>query len=365
MRGVWFLGLPVDCCYFRKVRLSGVLTLFLTLFLLSRAWASPRYVDKALQVYLVDVEGGQATLFVTRGGQSLLIDTGWPGNHGRDADRIAAAAKEAGVRKIDFVLVTHFHKDHAGGITQLAARIPVGTVIDHGENREHSDAETEQVWRDYQSFLAKGNVKRVTARAGDTLPLKEIAVKIVSSDGALISEPLGGGGGANRYCEASDERPTDTTENARSLGMVITFGKLRILDLGDLTWDKEMELMCPVNRLGKMDIYIVSHHGWRQSGSPALLNGIAPRVALMDNGADKGGSPSSWDIIEKSPRLEDLWQLHYSKEGGAAHNVAERFIANLPGPDTGNFLKLIAWKDGSFEVFNSRSQKAKRYAAPH
>ena len=361
MSGAWFLGLPVDCCCFRKARLLGVLTLFL----LSRAWASSRHVDKALQVYLVDVEGGQATLFVTRAGQSLLIDTGWPGNHGRDADRIAAAAEEAGVSKIDFVLVTHFHKDHAGGITQLAARIPVGTVIDHGENREHSDAETEQVWRDYQSFLAKGNVKRVTARAGATLRLKEIAVKIVSSDGALISEPLGGAGGANRYCKASDERPADTTENARSLGMVITFGKLRILDLGDLTWDKEMELMCPVNRLGKMDIYIVSHHGWRQSGSPALLNGIAPRVALMDNGADKGGSPSSWDIIEKSPRLEDLWQLHYSNEGDAAHNVAELFIANLPGPDTGNFLKLIAWKDGSFEVFNSRTQKAKHYAAAH
>jgi len=279
------LGLAVDCCCFRKTRLLGLRTLFL----LSLAWASPPPVDKALQVYLVDVEGGQATLFVTRGGQSLLIDSGWPGNQGRDADRIAAAAKEAGVSKIDFVLVTHFHKDHAGGITQLAARLPVGTVIDHGENREHSDAETEQVWRDYQSFLAKGNVKRVTVRAGDTLPLKEIAVKVVSSDGGLISEPLGGGGGANRYCKASDERPADTTENARSLGMVITFGKLRILDLGDLTWDKEMELMCPVNRLGRMDIYIVSHHGWRQSGSPALLNGIAPRVALMDNGADKGG----------------------------------------------------------------------------
>ena len=146
---------------------------------------------------------------------------------------------------------------------------------------------------------------------------------------------------------------------------MLTFGKLRILDLGDLTWDKEMELMCPVNRLGKMDIYIVSHHGWSQSGSPALLNGIAPRVALMDNGANKGGSPSSWDIIKKSPRLEDLWQLHYSNEGGDAHNVAEPFLANVQGPDTGNYLKLTAWRNGSFEVFNSRTQKTKHYdAAP-
>lgn len=361
MSSASYFGWTADRRCFRKVAVVAVLTLFL----LPQVSASPRHVGKALQVYLVDVEGGQATLFVTPGGQSLLIDTGWPGNEGRDADRIAAAAKDAEITKIDFVLVTHFHKDHAGGITQLAARIPVDAVIDHGENREHSDAETEQVWRDYQSFLAKGNVKRVSAKAGDTLPLKEIGVKIVSSDGSLISKPLRGAGGSNPNCRASDERPADTTENARSLGVVIRFGKLRILDLGDLTWDKEMELMCPVNRLGRMDIYIVSHHGWRESGSPALLNGIAPRVALMDNGADKGGSPSAWDIIETSPRLQDLWQLHYSNEGGAAHNVAEAFIANVPGPDVGHFLKLTAWKNGSFEVFNSRTQKAKHYDAAH
>jgi beta-lactamase superfamily II metal-dependent hydrolase len=311
------------------------------------------------------VEGGQATLFVTPSGQSLLIDTGWPGNDGRDANRIVAAAKNAGVKKIDFVLITHYHKDHAGGITQLTARIPVGAVIDHGENREHADAPTEQVWRDYQSFLAKGNVKRIVAKPGEALPIKGIQTVVVSSDGALIDKPLPGAGGTNPDCKASDQRPADTTENLRSLGTVLTFGKLRILDLGDLTWDKEMELMCPVNRLGKMDIYIVSHHGWSQSGSPALLNGIAPRVALMDNGANKGGSPSSWDIIKKSPRLEDLWQLHYSNEGGPAHNVAEPFIANVQGPDTGNYLKLTAWRDGGFEVFNSRTQKIKHYdAAP-
>jgi beta-lactamase superfamily II metal-dependent hydrolase len=332
---------------------------------LSLAWASPRHDYKPLQVYLVDLEGGQATLFVTPSGQSLLIDTGWPGNDGRDADRVAAAAKDAGVKKIDFVLITHFHKDHAGGITQLAAKIPVGAVIDHGENREHSDPPTEQVWQDYQSFLAKGNVKRIIAKPGAALPIKGIQTTVVSSDGALIDKPLLGAGGTNPDCKAGDQRPADTTENLRSVGVVLTFGKLRTLDLGDLTWDKEMELMCPVNRLGKMDIYVVSHHGWSQSGSPALLNGIAPRVALMDNGANKGGSPSSWDIIKKSPRLEDLWQLHYSNEGGDAHNVAEPFLANVQGPDTGNYLKLTAWRDGSFEVFNSRTRKSKHYdAAP-
>ena len=145
------------------------------------------------------------------------------------------------------------------------------------------------------------------------------------------------------------------------MGTLITFGKLRILDLGDLTRDKELELMCPINKLGKIDIYIVSHHGWRESGSPPLVNGIDARVAIMDNGATKGGTPSVWDIIEKSPHLEDLWQLHFSDEGGSSHNVKPDFIANPKGPDAANYLQLNAFPDGSFEVFNSRTQKTKTY----
>lgn len=344
----------------RAFFLAGSLSVFL---LPATSHASTPQAGNALQIYFVDVEGGQATLFVTPAGQSLLIDTGWPG--GRDADRIMAAAGKAGISKIDFVLLTHFHQDHAGGITQLAAKIPVGTMIDHGENREHADAATEQVWQDYQRFLAKSNIKRIIAKPGDSLPVRGIRVKVVSSDGALIKKPLRGAGAINPACKSSDQYPADKTENLRSLGTMITFGKLRVLDLGDLTSDKEMELMCPANRLGHVDIYIVSHHGWIQSGSPALVHGIAPRVAIMDNGENKGGSPSSWDIIEKSPGLEDLWQLHFSKEGGAAHNVADTFIANLAGPDAGKYLKVTAWKDGSFEVFNSRTETSKHYAAAH
>lgn len=337
-----------------------------SLFLLPALWAAPAaQLKNNLQVYFVDVEGGQATLFVTPAGQSLLIDTGWSGHDGRDASRIVDAARLAGIKKIDFVLLTHFHVDHAGGLTQLAAKIPVGTVIDHGENREHSDAPTEQVWQDYRTFLEKEKPKRIVARPGDVLPVRGAHFDVVSSDGLLIEKPLPGAGAANPACKSSDQRPADQTENLRSLGTVISFGKLRILDLGDLTWDKEMELMCPVNRLGPIDIYIVSHHGWSQSGSPALLNGIAPRVAIMDNGATKGGSPPSWDIIRHSPRLEDLWQLHYSDEGAAAHNTGEPLIANPQGPDGGNYLKLTAWKDGTFEIFNARTRKAKRYAPPH
>ncbi len=166
-------------------------------------------------------------------------------------------------------------------------------------------------------------------------------------------------------CESTTAPPADHTENARSLGVLITLGKLRILDLGDLTMDKERELMCPVNKLGKIDIFIVSHHGWNQSDSPVFVDAIAPRVAIMDNGAKKGGSPSVWDTIEKAPGLEDLWQVHYSDEGGEAHNVAAFFIANVPGPDAGDYLKITASPDGSFEVYNARTKATKNYSVSH
>src|SRR5260221_4274141 len=147
---------------------------------LTTAWAASSNVKKALRIYFVDVEGGQATLFVTPAKQSLLIDTGWPGNDGRDADRIVAAAKLAGISKIDYVLITHFHMDHVGGAPQLAARIPIGTFIDHGENRESTDAPTVQVWQAYQKLLASGKYKRITAKPGDVLPLKGVHGTVVS-----------------------------------------------------------------------------------------------------------------------------------------------------------------------------------------
>jgi beta-lactamase superfamily II metal-dependent hydrolase len=337
-----------------------VATAFLTFLLcLPAAGAS----SKSLRIYFIDVDGGQSTLFVTPTGQSLLVDTGWPGFDGRDADRIVAAAKDAGLSKIDYVLITHFHMDHVGGVPQLAERIPIGTFIDHGENRETIDQPTMQVWQAYEKLLQSGKYKHIVAKPGDKLPITGMDAIVVSGDGNLMSKPLPGGGGENPACNGAEQSPADTTENLRSLGFLATFGKLRILDLGDLTKDKEWGLMCPVNKLGKVDIYIVSHHGWQQSGSGQLVDGIAPRVAIMDNGAKKGGSPGPWEVIEKSPRLENLWQLHYSEEGASTHNVAAEFIANPQGPDAGHYLLLTARPDGSFEVFNSRTKQVKKYSA--
>ena len=340
-----------------------MLLLLVLLLLTIGTAAETDSIKNALRIYFVDVEGGQATLFVTPENESLLIDTGWPGYEGRDAERIVAAAKDAGINKINYVLITHFHTDHVGGLPQLAAKIPIGAFIDHGDNREPTDAETVKGWNAYKKLLETNKYKRITLKPGDALPVRGLHGVVVSSDGALIDRSLPGAGAENPNCKDAQSYAADQTENSRSLGSVITFGKLRILDLGDLTSDKEMGLVCPQNKLGKIDIYIVSHHGWNQSGSPAMLNAIAPRVAIMDNGAKKGGTPSTWDIIEKSPNLESLWQLHYSEEGGSAHNVPAEFIANVQGPDAGNYLKLTAWPDGKFEVFNSRTQQTKQYPA--
>jgi competence protein ComEC len=327
------------------------------------AQADMESAAKKLRVYMIDVEGGQSTLFVTPAGESLLIDTGWPGHEYRDADRIAAAAKLAGVKKIDYVLITHFHMDHVGGVPQLVERIPVGTFIDHGVNRELDNADTARGYAAYEKILETGKYKHIVARPGDVLPIAGMQATAISADGKLIDKALPGAGETNPFCKGVEIRPADVTENGRSLGVLVSFGKLKLLDLGDLTWDKEMELMCPVNKLGRVDVYLVSHHGWDQSSSPALVDAIHARVALMNNGEKKGGSTPTLVTIAKAPGLETLWQLHYSAEGGDAHNTAAEFIANPQGTDAGYFLELIGDKDGSFDVLNSRTNSTKHYAA--
>jgi beta-lactamase superfamily II metal-dependent hydrolase len=333
--------------------------------------AAPASGKGELRVYFVDVEGGQSTLFVAPTGESLLVDTGSPDARNptapRDASRIAAVCKLAGVTRIDNLLVTHYHSDHVGGLPQLVALVPVGRFIDHGVNREDATVQggssTVAGYDAYQKVLAGTHADHLTVKPGDVLPIKAFHVEIVSGDGEVIAKPLAAGGQPNPACATSPKKDPEGDENERSLGMVITFGKTRILDLGDLTWAKEPGLVCPVNKLGKVDVYVASHHGLDRSGSPALVDAVAPRIAVIDNSGRKGAAASTIDTIRGSSRLEDLWQLHTAEGNDAAHNVAESHIANLPGADAGNYLELSVRPSGSISVTNPRTGATVEYPA--
>jgi competence protein ComEC len=314
---------------------------------------------KALQIYFIDVEGGQATLIVNPAGQSLLIDTGWPGNDGRDADRILAAAHQAGVSQIDYVLITHFHRDHVGGVPQLVDGIKVGTFIDHGPNMEDSDV-TRTDYAAYEKAIA-GHT-HVVVKTGWTVPLKGMEVRVLSAAGDHITRPLPGAGQANQYCAGEPAAAVDDTENARSIGVLITYGQFRFLDLGDLTKKKELEIACPNNLIGTVDLFLVTHHGTDLSNSKPLVWALHPRVAVFDNGPRKGASPAAWQIVHDAPGLEDLWQLHYAAESDKDHNIDAEHIANPKEACEGKYLKATAQLDGSFTILNSRTGVEKAYA---
>lgn len=330
------------------------LLLGLTLFAASLAAAS-----RDLNVWFIDVEGGQSTLFLTPSGQSLLIDTGFPGNSGRDADRIAAAAKQAGITQLDYLLITHFHGDHVGGVPALVERLPVKTFIDHGDTVEHTAA-GEKLYDDYMKEVAKG--KHMVVKPGDRIPLTGVDWTIVSAAGKVLDKPLAGAGKPNPSCATYKAKDPDPSENAQSTGSHIAFGRFRAVDLGDLTWNKEHDLMCPDNKLGQVDVFIVSHHGLDISNSPVLVHALHPKVAIMNNGEKKGGTIEALDTIHSSPGLLDLWQLHFSAAGGQQHNTSEKMIANMAtANDAGNVLRLTAHPDGHFEVSNPATGYSKKY----
>jgi len=334
---------------------------------------------ETLDIYVIDVEGGEATLFVSPSGEALLVDTGWPGFEGRDAERIARVAAQAGVRQIDHLVITHFHADHFGGTVQLATHLPIRHFYDHGPRIEGGERAQAQL-RSYVDVRQAGTHRVVIP--GDTIPLGVIDVRVIASAGAVLQTPLPGGGVPNPLCEAFVPHGPEITsraadaEDLRSISLFVSFGAFRTVIMGDLTWNMEEELVCPTNEVGTVDAYLVSHHGSDTSGSEALVHSLRPRVAIMNNGPRKGGSIQTFQILDASPGLEDLWQSHYSVAGGDVHNRPLEFIANLdegspmegaaPGAalvhmGPAHWIKLSARANGGFTVTNSRTGYTKRY----
>ena len=341
--------------------------------------------SKALEIYVIDVEGGNATLFVSPTGESLLIDAGNAGAAAvRDAERIVAAIKDAGLTQIDHHITTHYHGDHFGGLAELAARVPIKEFIDHGPNVQPAPAADEFVNTVYPALY--GKAKHTVVKPGDRIPVAGIDVRVVASAGKVIQTALPGGGARNPYC-ASFKPGENNAEDPQSVGIHLTFGRFRTVHLGDLTKNKEFELMCPTNRLGTVDVLLGLHHGQASSNSEVVVHALRPRVAVMNNGTRKGGEPEVMRTVHSSPGLEDLWQLHFSTLSGQEYTVPGMFIANTiddqpaampiaaiaaPAPGANAppapahngaayWLKVSALQDGSFSVTNGRNAFTKQY----
>jgi beta-lactamase superfamily II metal-dependent hydrolase len=341
----------------------------------------------ALDIYVIDVEGGNATLFVTPNHESLLMDTGNAGAAAaRDAGRIMEAVQDAGLQHIDHLIITHWHGDHFGGLAELASKIPIREFIDHGPNAQPGELADNFLQNTYPQLIAKS--KHTVAKAGDKIAMAGLDVRVVTSDGETIKTPLPGAGKPNPYC--ANFKPADANaEDPRSVGIYVAFGKFRTIHLGDVTKNKEFELMCPNNKIGVVDVLLGLHHGQASSNSQVLVHALHPRVAIMNNGTRKGGEPEVMKTVFSSPGLEDLWELHFSVLSGQEYTVPGMFIANIvddqqsampiapvpappPGPGAppppahngkAYWIKLTAEKDGTFTVSNQRNGFSKTYGA--
>ena len=308
-----------------------------------------------LDIYFIDVEGGQSTLLVTPSHQSYLIDTGYNGNDGRDAERVVAAVRAAGVTKIDFLMITHFHGDHAGGVADLAKRMPIAAFIDH-DTTLPTDTNSKATFEAYAAVRKNG--RHIIAKPGDRLPIDSIDVRVVSSGGATISAPLSGAAAPNPACPPSAPDPGEPFENPRSTGVVVQFGQFRFIDLGDLSGKPLYSLFCPANLLGKASVYLVPHHGGDDVVYPATFV-VSPRVAIMNNGERKGGSAAAFTALHAVPGIRDVWQLHKSLAKDA-RNYADANVANLD-ETTGHWIKVSAEESGSFTVTNGRTGETRKY----
>jgi hypothetical protein len=330
-----------------------------------------------LKITWIDVEGGASTLFVSPTGESLLFDTGNPGNGDRDAKRIFAAAQKAGLTKIDHLVISHWHGDHVGGLEALSKMIPIGHFYDHGDGVETADKARHDL------YVKIAGPNRTILKAGDTVPLGGVQVRVLVSEGPVIANPINGGG-PNPLCANAPLQAPAAPENIRMVGLSITYNTFKFAGLSDSDWTREMELACPVNKLGQVNLYTINRHGGLDdSGNPALLGAIKPQVIVLNNGPRKGlgqkvadtkilnanytpYETNSYLRLAKNPGIEGVWAEHKSMiDPDPAHNANPDMIANLDegAADAGNSITATVAADGKFTITNTRNNFSKTYTS--
>lgn len=341
--------------------------------------AAPAPQTGKLQIYWIDVEGGASTLFVSPTGESLLFDTGYAGNGDRDAKRIYAAAQRAGLKKIDHLIISHWHADHEGGLEALSKLIPIGHFYDHGDQVQPEDRPR------LENYRAIAGANRTILRAGDSIPFNGVETRVLVSEGPVIATPVNDGGAQNPLCANAAQMEPAAPENVRMVGLSLDFGRFKMASLGDLDWSRELQLVCPVNKIGTVNLYTINRHGTlADSGSPALLGAIRPQVIVVNNGPRKGlgqrddrakpipvpearpYTANSYLRMATTPGVQDIWQLHRSLiDPDPGHNSKPDLIANMDegAQDQGNWIEASVSSDGSFTVSNPRTGVSKAYRA--
>jgi beta-lactamase superfamily II metal-dependent hydrolase len=340
----------------------GLLTLAaLGTSLLGQGKAAPRTLD----IYYVDVEGGAATLIVTPAGESILVDAGWPGFDGRDAKRIQRAMQRAGITAIDHFINTHYHVDHYGGVPEIARLVTIKRFYDHGPMP--SLEEDKNFPQMYAAYRAAAKDKTTTLKPGDRIQLKQVkglpplSLVCVAAAGKAAAPS---GKAKNLECESAKLMDADPSDNARSVAFVLRYGDFDFFDAGDLTWNVEQQLACPSNQIGEIDLYQVTHHGMNISNNTALLRSLKPTVAIMNNGARKGGHPDTVKRLRELPSLKALYQVHRNVTSTDEQNAPAEFIANLDAQNdqAHGFKVAVNAAAHSYTVTNERTGASQSYA---
>src|SRR4051794_31305339 len=285
------------------IKLACILALF----------AASLTAARSLEISVIDVEGGKAVLLVSPTGQSMLIDAGWPASNSRQAstERIVEAARAAGLKRIDFLVITHFDTDHIGDVPDLITRIPVGHVFDHGDFQSSNT----QAMQRFASYAAvRDRIGHTVLKAGGKIPIQGVDVRVLSADGKLITKPMEKAGARNPLCESSKQADAlaSDVEDDRSIGMLISLGKFRMLDLADLEAHESHELVCPKNLIGPVSVYNVNVHGQFKGIAPELVGALHAPVMIQANGARKGADAQTWPVLRSAPGMKDIWQVHFS-----------------------------------------------------